>query len=557
MQPYSYQSLAQDESIRLLFLQCSDDWDSPIQCKIETYPLYDAPLYEAISYTWGASTSRVPIYINSSQGQEQCEVTLNGHNALRRLRPKSGDRAVWIDAVCINQEDQAERSQQVRMMGSIFAMASLVVVYLGEHTPDSRQLFKELEVVNRAIRNGKDYSPEPSRVIARYTEALLERSWFSRIWVIQEVRNSKSIIMCGDSFSSWDPFYECRRGHVDFVTSDLWPWTINNQLPKDYDYYTPEEIQLWYLLMSTRSFQATDKRDRIFALIPLIEAETDEAKSLVNYNQTPEEVYINTAQFLFRKLNLLLIAAIRHPISLDMPTWVPDWSQDLTNDIDHYVDEIDLRRRFKASESYSSISVVTDQTRASTDYMALNVKGVRYVRVSYLGEAAFEFTDFEDAKSQLSTICSSDMFENLPNNPSAINERILQQTSGELFTILKSMSPQRRANFFIRGNGPIPVSIDAECVNLFRSRMEQCKLFLTDNDLIGITSAGARNGDVVFLLQGAWHPCLLRRDTGDEWRLVSGDCYLDGSLPDSFEDLQERLGECVAGGTPLEDLIIV
>ena len=68
--------------------------------------------------------------------------------------------------------------------------------------------------------------------------------------------------------------------------------------------------------------------------------------------------------------------------------------------------------------------------------------------------------------------------------------------------------------------------IDSESVYYFRKAMENCRLFATEDDTIGIAPQTARAGDVVCIIKGAYAPCILRQIARDQWSLVSGDCYL-------------------------------
>ncbi|KAF2108922.1 heterokaryon incompatibility, partial [Lophiotrema nucula] len=91
------------------------------------------PIFEAISYTWADEDGNAdlcePIYLGPEL--QVLLVTKNCSRALRRFR-KSINRLLWIDAICINQADVVERENQVRLMGSVYAQASRVIVYLGK-----------------------------------------------------------------------------------------------------------------------------------------------------------------------------------------------------------------------------------------------------------------------------------------------------------------------------------------------------------------------------------------------------------------------------------------
>lgn len=72
--------------------------------------------FEALSYCWGNAANFLRIYI----GKEYIDVTQNLHDALLKLRDKEKARTLWIDAICINQQDLSERSQQVTIMRQIY-----------------------------------------------------------------------------------------------------------------------------------------------------------------------------------------------------------------------------------------------------------------------------------------------------------------------------------------------------------------------------------------------------------------------------------------------------
>jgi hypothetical protein len=66
----------------------------------------------------------------------------------------------------------------------------------------------------------------------------------------------------------------------------------------------------------------------------------------------------------------------------------------------------------------------------------------------------------------------------------------------------------------------------SEIVCFFRTDMESCLLFVTEDDTIGIAPQNSQAGDVICIVQGAYTPCILRQIARDKWSLVSGDCYL-------------------------------
>lgn len=96
--------------------------------------------YHAISYVWGSSVDPREVLVNG----HNVKVTNNLHSLLKCLRRNGKVRQflLWIDALCINQEDLDERAEQVQIMGSIYAEALNVHIWMGlqtEHTQNFAQ----------------------------------------------------------------------------------------------------------------------------------------------------------------------------------------------------------------------------------------------------------------------------------------------------------------------------------------------------------------------------------------------------------------------------------
>ncbi|KAL8337524.1 hypothetical protein RB598_006427 [Gaeumannomyces tritici] len=260
---YCYSPLSQPDNIRLLRLMPHADRHAPIRCQLLEYPLQETAqathLYEALSYVWGSVDNKLPIYIRaggddkngaprasqSTSSDHYLLVTTNLHAALTHLRDGLLERIIWIDAVCINQQDDVEKGRQVQSMARIYASASRVVVWLGEAADGSdraleglRQAAGEQEAAYRrelALETLRRVSREEAKLpIKRFEQyngfitqmtkdlleagsaadvavtldeptqqaifALLERPWFGRIWVLQEVAAARYVLVkCGGS----------------------------------------------------------------------------------------------------------------------------------------------------------------------------------------------------------------------------------------------------------------------------------------------------------------------------------------------------------------------
>jgi hypothetical protein len=183
MSQYTYSlPLKGSDSIRLLSLMPSKVVTAPIQCQLHNYDFaeYDegTHLYEALSYVAGSfDDPSQSVYVDG----QLLHVTTNLHAALLHLRDRTFARIIWVDYICINQNDKEEKSRQINLMARIYGEADRVIVYLGEAANNSDQAIE-------CIRSAADEGPEDQSrsVDEKDQEAVLEllkRPWFQRMWV--------------------------------------------------------------------------------------------------------------------------------------------------------------------------------------------------------------------------------------------------------------------------------------------------------------------------------------------------------------------------------------
>lgn len=125
---YGYEALAPGD-IRIVQVQPGRR-GSPIRCHLKTQNVQTSPNagYTALSYFWGAKTNQSTIFLNG----RSFSVTRNLHSALQHIRESKRGVSMWIDAICINQNDYQERGHQIAHMRSIYHRASRVMIWLGE-----------------------------------------------------------------------------------------------------------------------------------------------------------------------------------------------------------------------------------------------------------------------------------------------------------------------------------------------------------------------------------------------------------------------------------------
>jgi hypothetical protein len=190
------------QEIRLLTLFPGNEQETPT-CILEVFTLDDHPSYEALSYCWdkpvgGKPVPLVCILVNN----KYFEVSAGLHVALTHLRDPTTKRIVWIDALCIDQDNTQEKSEQVQLMRLIYGSASRVVIWLGEGDAgtDQAMQFIRADTETGQWRVG-DPIPESMRQLARtfaargaiyHLRKVFDRPWWNRIWIVQELAMSNA-----------------------------------------------------------------------------------------------------------------------------------------------------------------------------------------------------------------------------------------------------------------------------------------------------------------------------------------------------------------------------
>ncbi|TGO36479.1 hypothetical protein BHYA_0123g00070 [Botrytis hyacinthi] len=212
------------KEVRLVTL-LPGDFSNVIHCTLTTVSLIDEPFYEALSYVWGNPTNRCDVDL---QGVA-FPVTTNLESALRYLRCRDLPRVLWIDAICINQDDIAERNSQVKYMGTIYSKSSIVLAWLGEpkmnkcltssftagwmdklvpegdvidEERDNDLLFDTFEMT---LKNLEAHWESDNDDIASFSIQnlrtgagiirLFENPWWNRMWTVQEALLGKNTLL--------------------------------------------------------------------------------------------------------------------------------------------------------------------------------------------------------------------------------------------------------------------------------------------------------------------------------------------------------------------------
>ena len=164
--------------------------------------------YEALSWCWGNQEEDYALLINRGKKPFRKRVRKELALALKYLRRAGDERTMWIDAICINQADPNERNHQVQMMSRIYTRAQQVCIWLGEADTDSEIAIKFIKDEMKELKNfdiissNEQYSRKWQALMS-----LMQRDWFFRRWVVQEIAlSSAATVYCGPHEIPWKSF---------------------------------------------------------------------------------------------------------------------------------------------------------------------------------------------------------------------------------------------------------------------------------------------------------------------------------------------------------------
>ena len=199
---YIYKAVPGLQGIRLICLKPGVD-ANPLRCSIVHANFSDD--YEAVSYVWGDPKLVTPIFCS---GKSKIMVSHNCGQALRRLRRKTRPRLLWVDSICINQNDTAERTEEVARMDKIFTRAREVAIYIGPGGRD-RHTSAGLRLLQRICDPG---CTSLTTAQIESIDRLLSLPWFSRTWVIQEAHlATKATIYSDKTTLPWSTLVSAAR----------------------------------------------------------------------------------------------------------------------------------------------------------------------------------------------------------------------------------------------------------------------------------------------------------------------------------------------------------
>ncbi|PQE08763.1 ankyrin and het domain protein [Rutstroemia sp. NJR-2017a BVV2] len=353
---YKYEPLPTTKHLRFLTLYPGRFRDKII-ISLDTaeFNPQDPAVFEALSYTWGSEADPEVVHVMCPKDGRLRSIWVrkNLEVALRHLRRSDRHRLLWIDAICINQEDNVEKGPQVAMMGDIYRSADRVVVWLGPEADESSVALDalgflgsqitvdwstyEVKAAENCTHPDVGGSEKPLPLVANEMTAIYHlvcRPWFERLWIRQEIflANAKAIICAGYHQVSWPSFrrglfYMANRVHRHFPEYDK----LENRLEYLYDFIKqPLGFSLNELRMHLQSAACFDPRDRIYAALAMLDRAEKAHLDSPNYSISPMQLYESAVMAHMKTYSgkdvLSILGDCDLQVPLASPTWVPNWA---------------------------------------------------------------------------------------------------------------------------------------------------------------------------------------------------------------------------------------
>lgn len=583
---FQYTPVAQGyHEIRVIILH-PGSCEEGIRCEIRHVSFDESPAYEALSYTWGERTDPVQITLDESPFL----VTQNLFLALRHLRDEKCARCLWVDAICINQKNTAERNNQVQQMARIYQEAKHVHVWLGPYEQnepsklamsflkeiDTRVLActgsqSQLERVHEWIReifDDKSYVNK-WKALAR----LWERHYWSRVWIIQEVVFGTSnprqcSVHCGTESIAWETVvaldramslidprcYDNEHSEIDILQFskgarlDL-SWFIVTHGHQSRN----KELKLSYLLIRQGRYKATDPRDKVYALLSMVHhSQADELA--VDYGLSTAEVYTMAMKAMVleeKRLGVLCVCSRecrnRDPL-VQLPSWCPDFSTDP-------MDKCCPARLWSYTKP---VYFASGSLNASANFLVKDGATVLSTRGWRIDTISVHPHDIEQGKGFLSLECLLFLARGIggqtPTNLEGISEEAHEdiwrtlvanrgQSQDKAPESFREMYKSLVAAYVAPVNSTVAGRKDAigrdldsdttEAVDPFREKMNAClrkRLLCKSNSrsLLGLVPGTAQDGDIICILIGCALPMILRRKKNHY--VVIGESYVHGLM---------------------------
>lgn len=567
------------DQIRILdLLPCEDGNDeSLIQCELRIVALDDHPEFDALSYCWGTNS------INKQQIKvsDTCkEISAHLHAALRRLRVRDRKRQLWIDQLCIDQNNTDEKTHQVRLMPRIYSACRWCFIWFGDLQDGSDELAwasaaAELieYLANEDATLPWDPTPENLQKAAQGVHSMCPKShpWWKRIWTYQEaLLPRRKSILWGPLVVPWQSLTQARARtltHSFFTGMRLdrsafrYPGLnpISNCL--DNLLLTVQWINttaaggddLLVILMKTRSRRdAHQPHDQVFGMLGLVSPKDAPNSHKCNYETSPAQVYSAATLDMIVARRCLLPLVMNPRIGDKKGTAnIPRWAIDMASIPNHGADIFYIYWGYKSYNACAGRALDIEafqraMTERSIQHRILYLKGVLVDTVNVLADERLLIPGTQNLRAAIpSTLqiwralarsCVGQGPHGMPDHE--LDENLARLILGDLLRDI-SMSVTRKPdrNDIAKGltlmNGNFLWGEERSIwprEDILHSQICNQTFFITQGGMLGMGHLEMEAGDEVWIFDGGHVPFIVRkRDEPSTFDFV-GRCYVQGIM---------------------------
>jgi hypothetical protein len=561
--------------LRLLILKRGLALDS-LECELSVADLQEFPVYDALSYVWGDRQNLVTIKC----GGRPFAIRQNLYSALNHLRSRDEDRILWVDAICIDQQDLQERGEQVGFMGRIYAAARRVLVWLGEPLQEDSTAFDTIMTLKERIpeRHLRSYTGSNSSQISngeirsyevlnalrfRHLLRFFSRPWFERVWVIQEVARAKrAVVICGGRSIPWDDFAKVVLSFNDAFSYLVANYgtgeslrgviAIENLLAMNSLRQNNERMSLFAILCIASTFKSTDPSDKLFALLSL--GDRSNLGIQPDYTLHYFDVFRRHVIYELTERHRLHYLA-RPPIRWrpDWPSWIPDWTEKSRSSyfytaMNHgFQAAADTKPMLTVSQDESILSISGKVIDSVSSLIApLDRSWVTQLDVRTDGTQSAELLQWLEecmtcvplelglvqdyANSELDPFLRTFTCTGVHGSPRrGMSARRSHNDAADLRrTLIKIAAAKGSISDLENAQEGVLTPLTALASMLYPAIADR-QFFKTTGNRHGWVSRRAQKGDLVCVLYGGDVPFVLRQMEDGYWRMI-GECYVDGLM---------------------------
>jgi hypothetical protein len=485
------------------------------------------------------------------------------------VRRKKEEVLVWVDALCINQQDKDERAAQVRLMGQIYSGASSVAIWIGQEYAESALA---MQLLQKVARNSIDpeYMKSTRNLESLALFNLFKRDYWKRLWgkwpysvlrvlyadqnqVVQEVLlGNNKMVYCGYSVFPWEVYQKAAEAFWD---KDSDPHI--RQGPSGFpDRDTLKQLGDESLLEAMRACRkklSENPRDKVFGILGLL-SDATQRDFPVDYDQSVKAVYTDVVDHLMSTTEKLDVIreSIHFPLhvnSIGLPSWCPDWS--------HIPAVSGLGRTFKFAASNNASGSTKAQYRFHDERRKLEISAIRIDAVMATGVAVGTFCSAQDylitflqwravllhelkikegneSHSMHKSFCRTLCLGQVPSEWS--QPEVWRDLCYHVFAALvRERMPRLPMDEDLRryadATGLIEPGARRKFLqDHFGNRMMGRSLCITKSGLIGLGSGYMTAKDIVVVPFGCSTPILLRPESRRDEYCYVGDIYIDGFM---------------------------